>query len=120
LAFETLLRTLVDQVEGADGAIFLDSDGEAVQWYARGDGDLLRLRAAYLAVSQQSCRASSARLGLGHILYLVVEYDGAWFVIEELHGGYFFILQLAPGANLAQALDCLGPAVVALREEIAA
>lgn len=120
MGFETLLRTLVDQVEGADGAIFLDSDGEAVQWYATGDGGILRLRAAYLAVPLRSFRTSAGLLGLGRISYLIAQYQGAWFVIEELDGGYFFILQLSSGANLAQALDCIGPAVAALREEIAA
>lgn len=120
MAFETLLKALVKQVEGADGAIFLDSEGEAVQWYATGDCDLLRLRAAYLTAPLQFCRKSAERLGLGQIAHLVVEYQGAWLVIQEVEGGYFFVLQLASRANLAQALGSIEPIVAAIRDEIAA
>lgn len=120
MAFETLLQALVKQVEGADGAIFLDAEGEAVQWYATRDGDLLRLRAAYLTAPLQFCRKSAERLGLGGIAHLVLEYQGAWLVVRELAGGYFFVLQLDSRANLAQALECIEPTVAAIREEIAA
>jgi predicted regulator of Ras-like GTPase activity (Roadblock/LC7/MglB family) len=120
LPFEILLRDLVAEVDGADGAIFLDSEGEAVQWYTRGDCDLLRLRAAYITVPLQSSRISAARLGLGSISHLVIEYEGAWFIVEELEGGYFFVLQLNSSGNLAQALDKVQPIVESLKREITA
>lgn len=120
MLFELLLKELVNEIDGADGAIFMDSEGEAVQWYSRGDSELLRLRAAYLTVPLQSCRLSAARLGLGRIKHLVIEYQGAWFITEDLESGYFFVLQMISSANLAQALERIQPAVTSLRQEIAA
>ncbi|HEU4388033.1 MAG TPA: hypothetical protein VFV34_09570 [Blastocatellia bacterium] len=118
--FEATLKKLVVDTDGADGAIFLDAEGEAVQWYARTDADLLRLRAAYLAVALQSCRMSVTRLGLGRIFHLVIEYRSAWYVIQELTRDYFLVLQMDPSANLAQALERIEPIVADLRREIAA
>jgi len=36
LSIDSLLKKLVEQVEGATGAIVLEADGEAVQWYTTG------------------------------------------------------------------------------------
>ena len=46
--FTNLLERLVSNIQGADGALVLESDGEAVQWYCPGGAELLRLRCAYL------------------------------------------------------------------------
>ncbi|HEY6328561.1 MAG TPA: roadblock/LC7 domain-containing protein [Blastocatellia bacterium] len=116
--FAKVLRELVRAVDGARGAIFLDGEGEAVQWYSVSDSERLRLRAAYLAVVVQSYRASSAKLSLGKALSLVVQYQAAQFVIEEIDGGYFLVLELGPSANLAQCAGRLAPAVATLRREI--
>jgi predicted regulator of Ras-like GTPase activity (Roadblock/LC7/MglB family) len=118
--FQAALKEIVVNTEDADGAIFLDSEGEAVQWYARADSDLLRLRAAYIAVTLQTCRLSVGRLGLGAISHLVIEYEGAWYIIQELTRDYFFVLQLTPSANLAQAIERIQPVVDSLKREIAA
>ncbi|MGH9821814.1 MAG: roadblock/LC7 domain-containing protein [Blastocatellia bacterium] len=120
MRFKEILRDLVSNVDGASGAIFLDCDGEAVDWYSWEDGDRLKLRAAYLAVLVQTCRSTADRLGLGFISNLVVEYDGAQCLIEEIESGYFFLLEMSFSANLAQAQRFVGPAVESLRQEIAA
>lgn len=118
--FESILKDLVVGVEGATGAIFLDNGGEAVQWYARGDLDLLKLRAAYLAVLVQTCRACCARLNLLNISQTILEYEGAWLITEDVDGSYFVMLELADSANLAKALGRLRMATASLRQEIAA
>ncbi|HKG23312.1 MAG TPA: roadblock/LC7 domain-containing protein [Blastocatellia bacterium] len=120
MPFASLLKELVSSVDGADGAIFLESDGEAVQWFSKADGELLRLRAAYLSVMLRSYRAAAARLKLGNISSVILEYDGARFVIEELERGYVLILELGPGANVGQAIYRIQPAVASLRRELAA
>jgi predicted regulator of Ras-like GTPase activity (Roadblock/LC7/MglB family) len=120
VAFTALLKELVCGVEGGEGAIFLDADGEAVQWYSKAAGERLRLRAAYIAVMLQACQAAAQRLELGGLQHMVIEYDGAKFVIEEIERGYFIILELSQSANVGQALYHIKPAVEALRREIAA
>lgn len=118
--FQAILKDLVSSVEGAEGAIFLDADGEAVQWCARGDVERLKLRAAYVAVMVQSCRAASASSKLGHMLYLMLEYEGARLIVQEIESGYFVVLELKSTANLGQALHRIQPAVTRLRREVAA
>lgn len=113
-----ILIKLVSSVEGASGAILFDSDGEAVLWHARGDPERLRLRAAYLAVLAQGCRAALSRLSLGPINSLIVEYETSLFVLSDVGGGCCFALELEPGANLAQALRRIKPAAERLRREI--
>ena len=120
MQFESILRDLVLSVDGAEGAIFLEADGEAVQWYSKSDADRLRLRAAYLAVLVQACRASVARLGLGNGVRLTIEYEGARFLTEEVDQGYFIVLELKPSSNLGQAILRMIPAASHLRTAITA
>jgi predicted regulator of Ras-like GTPase activity (Roadblock/LC7/MglB family) len=115
--FKALLKELVSSVEGATGAIFLASDGEAVQWYSGDDGERLQLRGAYITVALQGCRGSADRLMLRGIRRLVLEYDGASFIVEELDRGYFLLLELDSSANIGQAIYRIQPVVARLRRE---
>lgn len=118
--FKALLKELVLSVEGATGAIFLASDGEPVQWYSEDGGERLQLRSAYIMVALQSCRTFADHLMLGDIHRLVVEYEGASFIVQELDRGYFVLLELRPSANIGQAVYRIQPVVARLRREIAA
>lgn len=120
MPFRSILIDLVSSVEGAEGAIFLDAEGEAVQWYAKRDDERLRLRAAYVAVTAQSFRVVSAGLNLGRTLYLMLDYEGAKLLVQEVESGYFIMLELSASANLGQALYRIKPAVARLRSQIAA
>lgn len=120
MPFKAVLRELVSAVEGAEGAIFLDAEGEAVQWHARGDVERLRLRAAYVAVVLQAARASVGKLDLPNIQHLVVEYEGAKFVVSELGRDYMLILELNKSSNMGEALYRIQPAITRLRAETAA
>jgi predicted regulator of Ras-like GTPase activity (Roadblock/LC7/MglB family) len=120
VGFESILKDVVLGVEGATGAIFVDNGGEAVQWCARGDADRLKLRAAYLAVLVQASRSCCARLNLGDISQIMLEYEGAWLIAEAIDASYFIMLELAHWANLAKAQNQLSLATDNLRQEIAA
>jgi len=118
--FASLLKELVSSVDGADSAIFLDSDGESVQWFTETDGERLCLRAAYVSVIIRACRTSAARLNIGDVRALILEYDGARFVVEEVDRGYLLILELGPSANIGQAVHRIRPAAARLRREVTA
>lgn len=118
--FESILRSLVSQVDGAQGAIFLDGDGEAVMWHTLGDSDELRLRAAYVAVLVKTSRSITGRLGGGKTASLLVEYENSQFLIQYLVRGYFLALEMDKSANLAQAFAQTRPVVDVLCREIAA
>lgn len=112
------MQELVDGVEGAQSAIFLDKDGEAVQWYPEEAGERLCLRGAYMSVPVQSCRKSIEKLSLGKINHISLVYEGARFVIEEVDEAYFLLLELGSEANLGQALEKIEKTVAKLRQEI--
>lgn len=105
-------------LDGATGAAFLDGDGEAVEWYSKDDPDRLRLKGAYLAVLVQAGRNSAKRLRMGALTGFIVDYEGALCLIEEIEGGYFFLLEMCSWANLAQARRRVLPVVDSLRQEI--
>jgi predicted regulator of Ras-like GTPase activity (Roadblock/LC7/MglB family) len=118
--FTNLLKQLVSSVEGATGALMLESDGEAVQWYSRTDGERLRLRSAYLATVLKSCRAATESMNLGGLGHLVLNYDGASFVIQELSPGYYLVLEMSPFTNVAEGIHNLKRALPELRREFEA
>lgn len=120
MPFRAMLENLVSSIEGATGALVLEADGEAVQWHAQTDAERLRLRAAYIAVAMQSARALTERLRLNNVGYLVLEYDGASFILQELDGYYFLALELETGANIGQAIHQIQPVIAHLRRAIAA
>ncbi|HKP86397.1 MAG TPA: roadblock/LC7 domain-containing protein [Blastocatellia bacterium] len=120
MPFKALLKELVASAQGASGAILLEADGEAVQWYAEREEDRLRLRAAYVVMVLESCRSVAARADLGNMGCTILQYDGASFVGQEVEGGYFLVLELDPSANVGQALYRLQPTMDKLRRVLEA
>ena len=120
LSIDSLLDELVECVEGATGAIIVAVDGEAIGWSASEESERLRLRSAYVAVVMQAFRAASGRAGLGHLKRLVVEYQGATLIAQEIDLDCSVILELKFGAGVSRAIYRMQNAVVRLREEIAA
>ncbi|HSO74028.1 MAG TPA: roadblock/LC7 domain-containing protein [Blastocatellia bacterium] len=104
MPFTNLLEHLVSSIDGATGALILEADGEAVQWFSRTDSELLRLRSAYLVNLLGSFRAATSRMILGELGYVVISYDGASFVMQELSGGYYLLLEINALSNLANAI----------------
>jgi predicted regulator of Ras-like GTPase activity (Roadblock/LC7/MglB family) len=119
VSIDAVLEELVSGLKDASGAIILEGDGEAIQWHAVSDGERLRLRVAYLAVVLQAFRASAKRVGLGDMSRLVLEYDDASFVVQEIALDCFAIIELKSSANIGQAMFRLDGAVDKLRLEIA-
>lgn len=111
MPFTNLLKQLLSSVEGATGALVLEADGEAVQWYAPDGAERLRLRCAYLVNVLQACRSATTRLNLGETGHLAISYDGASFVVQEVSPGYYLLLELSPHSNVALAVHRLQQAL---------
>jgi predicted regulator of Ras-like GTPase activity (Roadblock/LC7/MglB family) len=120
MPFRDLLRQLVAGVEGASGAVLLESAGEAVQWHAvdERETERLRLRCAYVGVVLQNSNAIAARAGVGRGLYMVLQYDGASFIAQMVERDYFLVIELSPLANVGQALYRLQPMIDRLRHAL--
>ena len=120
MSIDSLLKKLVTQVESATGAIVLEADGEAVQWYTIADSDRLKLRSAYVAVVLNASRVPAARAALGDLKSLLIRYDSSCLIVREIESDCFIVLELEPSANLGEALFRLDPIIEELRAEIAA
>ena len=117
MSIDLVLKELVSSVDAATGAILLEADGEAVQWYSS-ESERLRLRAAYIAVVLKSYRAAAARARLNSLSSLILTYDSASFVAQEIDHDCLLLVELQSGANVRHALFCLTPAIEKLRKEI--
>lgn len=119
MPFRVILQNLVESIDGAESAIMVESDGEAVQWFTEGDIEQLRLRAAYVVIAALALRDSISHLGAKKQEPVLIEYDGASFLVEDLDKSYLLILELTPSANIAQATKKFLPIAEQLRREIA-
>ena len=115
---DSLLNELVSSVEGATGAIIVAVDGEAVGWGASSLSERLRLRGAYAAFVMQSFRAAARRAGFGRLKYLVVEYNGATLVAQEIDNDCSVVLELNGTANVGRAVFRVQAAAAGLRDQI--
>jgi hypothetical protein len=118
LPFTAILKDLVENVDGAEGEIFLESDGEAVQWFAKGDAELLKLKAAYVALTTQLCRDVSLKAALTTRGTVLISYEGASFLVNELTNGYMVMLEMQPLANLGQAMHKIKATSERLQKEL--
>jgi predicted regulator of Ras-like GTPase activity (Roadblock/LC7/MglB family) len=118
LPFTAILKELVEQVDGAEGAIFLEADGEAVQWFSKSDVDLLKLRAAYIALTARLCRDIIRRVDLTTKGTMLIAYEGANFLVFELENGYMIMLEMKPLANVGQAIYKIKATSEKLKKEL--
>ena len=93
------------------------ADGEAVEWGTSGQSERLRLRSAYVAVVMQTFRAASGRAGLGRLHHLVVEYQGATMIAQEIDEDCSVIVELKPNASVSRAVYRMQSSVALLRKE---
>ncbi|HKP13986.1 MAG TPA: hypothetical protein VJZ91_17825 [Blastocatellia bacterium] len=121
MPFQKLLKQLVDGIEGASGAILLESAGEAVQWHVVDESTVerLRLRSAYVAVVLQNSQTVASRADAGEVAHLVLQYDGASFIAQAVERDYCVVLELCAGANIGQAIYHLQAAIEGLRSAMA-
>ena len=118
MSIESLLTELVSSVEEATGAIVLDADGEAVAWHSR-DGERMRLRGAYVSLMLRDRRASEALNELGSMRGLVIEYEGASLIAQQIDDDCIVVLDLALFANISEAMFRVELAARMLQHELA-
>jgi len=118
VSIELLLAKLVSSVEGATGAIVLDADGEAVGLHSD-EGERTRLRGAYVSLSLRDLRASEALNQLGRMRGIVIEYEGASLVAQQIDDDCVVLLELELFANISEAMFRLACSAQLLRRELA-
>jgi predicted regulator of Ras-like GTPase activity (Roadblock/LC7/MglB family) len=119
MPFDKLLEHLVENIDGARGAVFLDRDGEVVQHYLahKGVGEL-DLIGAYHGITLSTCRKFSDEVDMGTIDFMLCQYKDATCLIKTLNAGYFVLLALSPHGNIGQAMYAMREVAAELNLEM--
>jgi predicted regulator of Ras-like GTPase activity (Roadblock/LC7/MglB family) len=106
-AFGDILKTMVDRVPGAIGAVFADWEGEPVDQFAHIAPIDIQLVGAHWGIVFNSCREGLARLGAGNIDELWVEGENALVFVQRVTAQYYVVLATKRSAHLQTARRAL-------------
>ena len=114
---DKILGRLITSVDGAQAAIFLDHDGEAIA--QSGDFAIdVRLLGAWKEIHLDHIKEITGRLGLGTVHAVLFSLDEGNQLIAPVLNNYCLLLLLSPYANLQNAMAGLKTAIGELIVEI--
>jgi hypothetical protein len=117
MPFHYLLTNLLVDVPSAIGAIFLDSEGEAVEWVTRhGDPYQLKVEGAYHGIFKRQVEALGEELGA--VTAYSIEGDQLVALTHALPDGYYVVLVLDRSGSRAHAMFHLRRTARVLAREI--
>lgn len=120
MPFQYLLTNLLVDVPEAVGAIFVDPEGEAVEYVTRqGDPYDLKVEGAYQSIFKRKLEEVSARTATGPVESYVIEGTELTTLTQSLPDGYHVVLVLDRHGLPARALYHLRRTAVILAREIA-
>jgi len=103
MPYQKLLDALVRSVDGAQGALLLDANGELVVESGLRH-ERLRLIGAYQGIALTRARDVKDRYEMGEIRYIACRYSDGQVLLRPLRDGYYLVVALALGANVGQAI----------------
>lgn len=118
MPFRGILENLVERVPGARGAVFVDSEGEYVELFSRGDDHEMKLAGAHQGIVLSMFSDAGNNAGTGGPKELFVRNDEVNLFARMLKDGYFVLLTTQPGGIAAQALRELRQAAREIEDEI--
>jgi predicted regulator of Ras-like GTPase activity (Roadblock/LC7/MglB family) len=117
-SFGEILKTMVDRVPGAIGAVFADWEGEPVDQFAHIEPIDIQLVGAHWGVVWSSCQAGLARLGAGGVDELWVEGQNALVFVQRVTPQYYVVLATKRSAHLQTARRALHACADTLLKEM--
>jgi predicted regulator of Ras-like GTPase activity (Roadblock/LC7/MglB family) len=94
MPFNYLLTNLLVDVPEAVGAIFLDAEGEAIEWVSQSEGEPyhLKVEGAYHAVIKRQLATVADAHGMGELQSYVIVGQHLATLTEILPDGYYVVL----------------------------
>jgi hypothetical protein len=118
MPFHYLLTNLLVDVPSAIGAIFLDPEGEAVEWVSRHDDPYqLKIEGAYQGIFKRKLEALAG--DLGGLRAYAIEGEHLVALTHALPQGYYVVLVLDRSGSRAHAMHHLRRTARVLAREIA-
>ena len=119
MPFNYLLTNLLVDVPQAVGAIFVDPEGEAVEWVTRrGDPFDLKVEGAYHSIFMRQLENVASSVKVGAIDSFVLEGSRLVTLTQALPDGYYVVLIVDRSGSRAQALHRLRCAAQVFAQEI--
>lgn len=119
MPFQYLLTNLVVDVPGAQGAVFVDPEGEAVDFVARRATPYeLKLEGAYHGIFLRRAGQLARLVGGGDLTQITIGGRKMQAMGLMLRSGYYLVLVMDPGAPKAIATAAMHRAAEALNQEI--
>ena len=119
MPFNYLLTNLLVDVPQAVGAIFVDPQGEAVEWVTRHDNPFdLKVEGAYHSIFMRQLEQLTTSVNAGQIDSFVIEGSRLVTLTQALPDGYYVVLIVDPSGPRAQALHRLRCAARVFAQEI--
>ena len=119
MPFNYLLTNLLVDVPQAVGAIFVDGEGEAVEWVTRHDDPFdLKVEGAYHGIFMRRLEQLTANTDAGAIDSFVIEGSQLVTLTQALPDGYYVVLVVDRSGSRAHALHRLRRAAEVIAKEI--
>ena len=119
MPFQYLLTNLVVDVPGAQGAVFVDPEGEAVDFVARRTTPYeLKLEGAYHGIFLRRAGQLVRLVGGGDLTQVTIGGRKMQAMGLVLRGGYYLVLMMDPGSPRALAATAMRRTAEALNQEI--
>ena len=119
MPFQYLLTNLLVDIPGAQGAIFLDSEGEAVEFVSqRATPYELKLEGAYHGIFLRKAGRLSKLMGGGELERLSIAGKQMQVISRALKGGYYLVVVMEPGTSFALASHAMQRTSEDLNREI--
>jgi len=108
VAFQYLLSNLLVDVPGAQGVVFLDPEGEAVELISRQATPYeLKLEGAYHGIFLRQAARLATLSGAGEVERIAITGTQMQVVSWALKGGYYLVLIMESGASPAIACEAM-------------
>lgn len=119
MPFQYLLTNLLVDVPGAQGAIFLDPEGESVELVTRQATPYeLRLEGAYHGIFLRRAAELAALIGAGPFERLAISGRHMTVMSRALLEGYYLVLVMEPGTPVSIADKAMSRTAEALNREL--
>lgn len=119
MPFHYLLTNLLVDIPGAQGAIFLDNEGESVAHVSRGATPFeLKLEGAYHGIFLRRAEELGRLTTTGPLEHLLISGSKMKVVSRALREGYYLVVVLDVGAPVSVAEAALDRVAAALDREI--
>jgi len=119
MPFNYLLTNLLVDVPQAVGAIFVDPEGEAVEWVTRHNNPFdLKVEGAYHSIFMRRLEQLTTGVNAGPIDSVVIEGSRLVTLTQALPDGYYVVLVVDRSGSRAHALHRLRRAAEVIAKEI--